>query len=66
MHALAKREQLVIDEHLRAAYKYFYPEEATNFVPEVVDFFSDERAIVTTVVLLAESDDSTVGQLVDK
>lgn len=33
-----------LNSHLRAAYKYFYPEEATTFVPEVVDFFSVLRA----------------------
>lgn len=30
--------------HLKAGYKYFYPEEAPTFVPEVVDFFSVLRA----------------------
>jgi hypothetical protein len=44
VHALAKREGLGLDDQLRAAYRYFYPEEATSFVPEVVDFFSVLRA----------------------
>jgi hypothetical protein len=44
VHALAKREDLVIEDHLKEAYRYFYPEEATSFVPEVVDFFSVLRA----------------------
>jgi hypothetical protein len=44
VHRLAKSEGLVIDRHLRDAYRYFYPEEATSFVPEVVDFFSVLRA----------------------
>jgi hypothetical protein len=44
VHALAKREGLVLDDHLRSAYRYFYPEEATSFVPEAVDFFSVLRA----------------------
>jgi hypothetical protein len=40
VHALARRDRLVLDEHLKSAYRYFYPEEASSFVPEVVDFFS--------------------------
>jgi hypothetical protein len=44
VHALAKRDGLVLEEHLKAAYRYFYPEEAQSFVPEVVDFFSVLRA----------------------
>jgi hypothetical protein len=44
VHALAKREGLVLDDHLRAAYRYFYPEEASSFIPEAVDFFSVLRA----------------------
>ena len=44
MHALARRENLVIAEHLKQAYRYFYPEESKSFIPEVVDFFSVLRA----------------------
>ena len=44
VHALAKRDGLILDEQLRSAYRYFYPEEAASFVPEVVDFFSVLRA----------------------
>jgi hypothetical protein len=44
VHKLAQSHDLVIDGHLRDAYAYFYPEEATSFVPEVVDFFSVLRA----------------------
>jgi hypothetical protein len=33
-----------LDDHLRDAYRYFYPEEASSFVPEPVDFFSVLRA----------------------
>src|SRR6266487_1829201 len=44
VHALAKARNLNIGRRLRAAYKYFYPEEATSFVPDVVDFFSVLRA----------------------
>jgi len=44
VHALARREGLVLDEQLKSAYRYFYPEEAASFVPEVVDFFSVLRA----------------------
>lgn len=41
---MARAHSLVIDRHLKDAYKYFYPEEATTFVPETVDFFSVLRA----------------------
>jgi hypothetical protein len=44
VHALAKSRNLLIDGRLRDAYKYFYPEEATSFIPDVVDFFSVLRA----------------------
>jgi SIR2-like protein len=44
VHRLAQSRNLAIDRKLRAAYKYFYPEEADAFVPEVVDFFSVLRA----------------------
>jgi hypothetical protein len=44
VHALAQRDGLAIESQLREAYRYFYPEEATSFVPEVVDFFSVLRA----------------------
>src|SRR5665213_675959 len=44
VHALARREGLVIDSQLKSAYRYFYPEEAASFVPESVDFFSVLRA----------------------
>src|SRR5262245_19938991 len=44
VHALAHREGLVLEEHLRSAYRYFYPEEALSFIPEAVDFFSVLRA----------------------
>lgn len=44
VHKLARARGLAIDRHLRDAYAYFYPEEATTFVPEVVDFFSVLRA----------------------
>src|SRR3954454_7825875 len=44
VHKLAKRNGLKIEEQLRAAYRYFYPEEARTFVPDVVDFFSVLRA----------------------
>jgi hypothetical protein len=44
VHSLAKREGLTIEDHLREAYRYFYPEEALTFVPEPVDFFSVLRA----------------------
>ncbi len=44
VHDLAKREGLTIEDHLRDAYRYFYPEEASTFVPDPVDFFSVLRA----------------------
>jgi hypothetical protein len=46
VHKLAKSQspELVIDRKLREAYKFFYPEEAKTFVPNVVDFFSVLRA----------------------
>jgi hypothetical protein len=44
VHRLAKSQGLAIDRKLRDAYKFFYPEEATSFVPNVVDFFSVLRA----------------------
>ena len=44
VHNLAKARNLLIGRRLREAYKYFYPEEATTFVPDVVDFFSVLRA----------------------
>ena len=40
VHALAAAKNLAIGRKLRDAYKFFYPEEADSFVPEVVDFFS--------------------------
>jgi hypothetical protein len=44
VHSLAKAHSLAIGGRLRDAYKYFYPEEATTFIPDVVDFFSVLRA----------------------
>lgn len=44
IHKLARREGLVLEDHLREAYRYFYPEESGSFVPEAVDFFSVLRA----------------------
>jgi hypothetical protein len=44
VHKLARAKKLVIRGRLREAYKYFYPEEATSFIPDVVDFFSVLRA----------------------
>jgi hypothetical protein len=44
VHSMAAAHYLLIDTQLRDAYKYFYPEEARSFVPEVVDFFSVLRA----------------------
>lgn len=41
---LADAKNLAIDRKLREAYRYFYPEEAEEFVPDVVDFFSVLRA----------------------
>jgi hypothetical protein len=44
VHKLALSRNLVIERELREGYRYFYPEEATSFVPSVVDFFSVLRA----------------------
>ncbi len=44
VHALARRESLAVEDQLREAYRYFYPEEASTFVPDAVDFFSVLRA----------------------
>jgi hypothetical protein len=44
VHRLARERGLAINKHLREAYRYFYPEEASTFVPETVDFFSVLRA----------------------
>jgi hypothetical protein len=44
VHDLAKDHGLNLDDDLRDAYRYFYPEEARSFIPEVVDFFSVLRA----------------------
>src|SRR6266540_4847444 len=44
VHNLARARKLLIGRRLRDAYKYFYPEEAGTFVPDVVDFFSVLRA----------------------
>jgi SIR2-like domain len=44
VHKLGGHYGLNVDKQLQAAYKYFYPEEAKSFVPEVVDFFSVLRA----------------------
>lgn len=44
VHKLARVQKLAIRDRLREAYKYFYPEEAQTFVPDVVDFFSVLRA----------------------
>jgi hypothetical protein len=44
VHRLAQARSLIIDRHLKDAYRYFYPEEASSFIPEVVDFFSVLRA----------------------
>jgi hypothetical protein len=41
---MATSHGLVIDRHLKDAYRYFYPEEAATYVPDVVDFFSVLRA----------------------
>lgn len=43
VHTLARLRKLLIGRNLRDAYKYFYPEEASTFVPDV-DFFSVLRA----------------------
>jgi len=44
VHKLAKTHNLRIESELQDAYRYFYPEEAKSFVPEVVDFFAVLRA----------------------
>jgi hypothetical protein len=44
VHRLAEARGLAIQRKLRDAYKFFYPEEANTFVPDVVDFFSVLRA----------------------
>jgi hypothetical protein len=44
VHKLADAKNLAVGRKLRDAYKYFYPEEADTFVPDVVDFFSVLRA----------------------
>jgi hypothetical protein len=44
VHKLAKARRLNLDQKLKDAYRFFYPEEATTFVPDVVDFFSVLRA----------------------
>jgi hypothetical protein len=44
VHRLAAARGLAIDRKLRDAYRYFYPEEADAFIPDVVDFFSVLRA----------------------
>jgi hypothetical protein len=44
VHRLAQARNLRIDNKLKDAYNFFYPEEATTFVPDVVDFFSVLRA----------------------
>jgi hypothetical protein len=44
VHKLAQNKGLAIDRKLKDAYKFFYPEEAQTFVPDVVDFFSVLRA----------------------
>lgn len=44
VHKLAQARNLAIDRKLRDAYRFFYPEEADAFVPDVVDFFSVLRA----------------------
>src|SRR5437879_3348827 len=41
---LSARQHLAIGGQLREAYRYFYPEEAASFIPDVVDFFSLLRA----------------------
>jgi hypothetical protein len=41
---MANDKGLVIQQHLKEAYLYFYPEEADYFIPDVVDFFSVLRA----------------------
>src|SRR5438309_724167 len=44
VHSLAENEGLAVADQLREAYRYFYPEEASTFVPDAVDFFSVLRA----------------------
>src|SRR5437016_13226478 len=44
VHKLAQAQGLTIDPKLKDAYKFFYPEEASTFVPDVVDCFSVLRA----------------------
>jgi hypothetical protein len=44
VHKLAQLRGLAIERNLRDAYRYFYPEEAKSFVPDVVDFFTVLRA----------------------
>ena len=44
VHKLAEARALSINSRLKDAYKFFYPEESTTFVPDVVDFFSVLRA----------------------
>jgi hypothetical protein len=44
VHRLAEARNLRIGDRLKDAYRYFYPEEANTFVPDVVDFFSVLRA----------------------
>lgn len=41
---MARDNQPTLLSHLADAYKYFYPEESSSFIPEVVDFFSVLRA----------------------
>jgi hypothetical protein len=44
VHNLAQLRNLAIERRLRDAYEFFYPEEGSAFVPDVVDFFSVLRA----------------------
>jgi hypothetical protein len=44
VHKHARANGLPINRELREAYSYFYPEESSTFVPDVVDFFSVLRA----------------------
>lgn len=44
VHEMARKRGDSIDRHLKAAYKFFYPEESASFIPEVVDFFSVLKA----------------------
>lgn len=41
---VAAEQRLALVDHLKDAYRYFYPEESPTFAPEVVDFFSVLRA----------------------